>query len=176
MTHSTVEKPGIKQKLARENRDLVTYFLYLASFFLVFRFYTNLILAQHQISYVGYGLCVLKSLALAKVVLMGQSLRLDKSSDRRPLIIQAVYKAALFSVLALVFEVVEHLILGGIHGKAPTEVFEEILDKGWPRLAAMTLIVFVAFLPFFAFRETARALGEGKLQELFFKRRAPMDS
>jgi hypothetical protein len=33
-------------------------------------------------------------------------------------------------------------------------------------------VVFVAFLLFFAFRETERVLGEGKLKHLFIKRGA----
>ena len=47
----------------------------------------------------------------------------------------------------------------------------ELLDKGWPHIAGMVLVVFVAFLPFFAFRETERALGKGKLKDLFVKSR-----
>ena len=176
MNGSTVDKMGTGHKLAREIRKLVAYFLYLSSFFLLLRFYTNLMLAAHQVNYMGYGLCVLKSLALAKIILTGESLRLDKSLGKTPLIVQTFYKAALFSAFALVFEVLEHLILGGIRGKAPAEVFAELLDKGWPHLLAMTMIVFVAFLPFFAFREAARALGNGKLQHLFFKWRAAVES
>jgi hypothetical protein len=175
MNMSAPDKVGIRHKLAREIRELVTYFLYLASFFILLRSYTNLVLAEHHINYVGYGLCVLKSLALAKIILTGESLRLGARLSGTPLIVQTFCKAALFSVFACVFEVLEHLILGAVRGKAPAEVFAELLDKGWPHLVAMTMVVFVAFLPFFAFRETARALGDGKLQELFFKRRPPVE-
>jgi hypothetical protein len=44
------------------------------------------------------------------------------------------------------------------------------LDKGWPHLVATTMVVFVAFLPFFAFRETGRAIGERRLYDLFFRK------
>ena len=37
----------------------------------------------------------------------------------------------------------------------------------WDELLARTLVVLVAFVPFFAFGEIARVLGEGKLSELF---------
>jgi hypothetical protein len=33
-------------------------------------------------------------------------------------------------------------------------------------------VIFVAFVPFFAFRELGRVLGEGKIWALFFRRRA----
>jgi hypothetical protein len=173
MNTTTVEKAGIRHKIAREMRKLAFYFLYLCSFFLAIRLYTNLVLADHNINYVRYGLCVLKSLMLAKIILMGETLRLDKSWDETPLALLTVYKAAIFSALAFVFEILEHLVLGALHGKPPGEVIAEILEKGWPHLIAMTMVVFVAFLPFFAFRELGRAIGEGKLQHLFLKRRVP---
>ncbi len=175
MTTSTVEKAGVGHKIARELRKLALYFVYLCSFFLAIRFYTNLVLADHQISFVRYGLCVLKSLMLAKIILMGESFRLDRDWNQTPLALTTVFKAAIFSALTLVFEVLEHLILGALHEKPAGEVIAEILDKGWPHLAAMTMVVFVAFLPFFAFRELAHVLGEGKLQELFLKRRVTAD-
>jgi hypothetical protein len=71
----------------------------------------------------------------------------------------------------LAFEAVEHLVLGMIHGKSLGEAFAEILEKGWPHIVATTLVVFVAFLPFFAFRALEDAIGEGKLRSLFLKRR-----
>ncbi len=162
---------GAKQKLAHELRQLVAITLYLAGFFLVFKVYTRLILEEYRINYFAYGLTLLKSLALAKVILTGEALHLGGKSRPRPLAVQTVRDAVIFSAFALAFEVLEHLILGWFHGKGPAEVFTEIAEKGWPHLLAMTIVVFFAFLPFFAFRETSHALGENKLHELFFKPR-----
>jgi hypothetical protein len=160
---------GAKQKLVHELRKLAANFRYLATFFTVFRLYTRLVLEEYQINYFHYGLTLLKSLALAKIILTGEALRLGETSRPRPLIVLTVYYAVVFSAFALAFEILEHLILGWFRGKGPASVLAEILDKGRPHLLAMTLVVFVAFLPFFAFRETARALGEGKLHDLFFR-------
>jgi hypothetical protein len=173
MNGSAEKTMGAKHKLVHELRRLVGNFLYLASFFMVFRLYTNLVLQEYEISYFHYGLTLLKSLALAKIILTGEALGLGKTSRVRPLITLTVYFAVVFSLFALAFELLEHLILGWFHGKSPAAVFAEILEKGWPHLLAMTMVVFVAFLPFFAFRETARALGEGKLQDLFLKGHNP---
>jgi hypothetical protein len=173
MDSSSSHQGRLKEKTLHELRRLTVSFLYLAIFFSVFRLYTRLVLSEYQINYFAYGLTLLKSLALAKIILTGESLRLgEKFLRERPLIVVTVYYALVFSAFALVFEILEHLILGGIKGKYPGEVLGEIAEKGWPHLAAMTMLVFVAFLPFFAFRETARALGEGKLRDLFLKPRA----
>jgi quinol-cytochrome oxidoreductase complex cytochrome b subunit len=169
-THA--EKTSKKQKILHELRQLVAIFLYLALFFMVLRTYTHLILLERQISYVAYGLTLLKALALAKIILTGETIRLGQRFHDKPLIIQTLYATVVFSALALAFEIVEHVILGQVHGKSVSEVTTEILEKGWPHLAGMTLVVFVSFLPFFAFRALERAIGEGKLTDLFFKNRS----
>jgi hypothetical protein len=169
VTSTIAHAGGFKEKTLHELRRLTATFMYLAVFFSVFRLYTRLVLSEYPINYFAYGLTLLKSLALAKIIVTGESLRLGEGRRRRPLIVTTIYFALVFSLFALVFELLEHLILGWIRGKGPTAVFAEIADKGWPHLAAMTLVVFVAFLPFFAFREAARALGEGTLRDLFFK-------
>jgi hypothetical protein len=164
-------KPGWKHKLVHELRQLVGISLYLFLFFGVFRLYTRLILSEYPIDYFRYGLTLLKSVALAKIILTGEAIRLGERRTRHPLIVLTFYYAVVFSAFALVFEVLEHLVLGGVHGTDPMTVLGEIQEHGWPHLLAMTMVVFFAFLPFFAFRETGRALGEGKLHELFFKQR-----
>jgi len=161
---------GLKQKLVHEGRRLMMIFLYFAIFFLVFRTYTRLILSQYEIDYFEDGLTILKALVLAKIVLTAEALRFGERFREHPLIIPTLYSTLVFCAFALVFEVLQHLIVGICRGKSPSEVISEVLDKGWPHLAGMILVVFVAFLPFFAFRETERALGEGRLKELFIKR------
>jgi hypothetical protein len=168
MNSASSEHTTKKQKIIHEIRQLVAIFLYLASFFVVMRTYANLVLLEHQISLVAYGLTILKSLALAKIVLTGETLRLGERFHDRPLIIATIVNTLIFSAFTLTFEIVEHLILGLIHEKSPAEVFGEIAEKGWPHLVGLTLVVFVAFLPFFAFRAVERRLGEGTLKGLFF--------
>jgi hypothetical protein len=172
MNDSHVAQVGWKQKLVHELRHLLAIFVYLSTFFVGFKLYTRLILAEYRIDYLEYGLTLLKSLALAKVILTGEALRLGERYRDRPLILPTFYKTVVFSAFALGFEVLEHIVLGLVRGKDLVEVLTELLDKGWAYIAAMMVVVFVAFLPFFAFREAERALGENKLRDLFLKRRA----
>jgi hypothetical protein len=171
MGDAPVEKVGKKQTLAHELRELFAIFLYLGAFFMLLRTYTHLVFLDRQIAYVAYALTLLKALAMAKIILTGETLRLTRRFDNRPLIWPTLYNTIVFSAFALAFEVVEHLVLGMVHGKSLGEAFAEILDKRWPHIVAATLVVFVAFLPFFAFRALEDAIGEGKLKDLFFKAR-----
>src|SRR6266496_942349 len=134
---------GVKQKIIHELRRLVAIFLYLAVFFVVFRLYTRLVLSEFQINYVEYGLTILKALVLAKIILTAETLRLGERFRERPLIVPTLYATVVFCAFAIVFEVVEHIIVGLIHGKGPSEVFAELLEKGWPHLAGMALVVFI---------------------------------
>lgn len=169
MKGSDTKPTGAKQKLVHELRQLVVISLYLFVFFAVFRLYTRLVLEEYQINYFQYGLTLLKSLALAKIILTGEALRLGETSRPRPLLVLTLYYAVVFSAFAFAFEILEHIVLGWFRGKGPGAVLTEILDRGWPHLVAMAVVVFVAFLPFFAFRETGRALGKGKLRDLFLR-------
>src|SRR5262249_60213491 len=105
-------KPGKKQKIVHELQSLLWNFLYLALFFLVLRTYTHLILLERQISYVAYGLTLIKALALAKIILTGETLRLGERFHDKPLIVPTLYATLIFSALTLAFEVIEHVVLG----------------------------------------------------------------
>jgi hypothetical protein len=171
MSGTTSNLSSLKQKLAHELRQLLLIAAYLAVFFLVFRLYTHLILAEYGVSYFEYGLTIVKALALAKVILTAEALHLGERFRERPLIIPTIYNTVVFALFALVFEILEHIIMGEFDGKSISGVLTGMVNDGWPHLAGMTLVVCVAFLPFFAFRETERVLGEAKLRDLFLKPR-----
>jgi hypothetical protein len=59
--------------------------------------------------------------------------------------------------MVLHFGILEHFILGWIEGKHLATVWTELLDKGWAHTFAQMVVGFIAFLPFFAFRETVTA-------------------
>jgi hypothetical protein len=50
--------------------------------------------------------------------------------------------------------------------------FAELRGLGIGEVVARSLVMFFAFLPFFALRETARAVGERRLDDLFLRSRA----
>jgi hypothetical protein len=175
--NDTTTKPAIlKERLAHELRQFLVIGLYLTVFFGVFKWYTRLLLAEYHVAYLAYGYTFLKALALAKIILTGESLRLGERYRQSPLIVPMVFKALVFSVFVCVFEVLEHLLIGSLRGQGLAEIVAEILDRGWSHILAVALVVFVAFLPFFAFRELERVLGDGKLHALFFKWESPGSS
>jgi len=59
---------------------------YLALVFAAFTQYRRFVLAAHDITYTNYWVAVIEALILAKVVMIGDALRLGRSLDQRPLI------------------------------------------------------------------------------------------
>jgi hypothetical protein len=152
------------QKVARELKEMLALFLYLALFFSTFLTYRRLIMHDLGVSYFHYGLALLKALVLAKVILLGQLTRLSKRMDKRPLIVPTFYKVIVFALFTMAFEILEHAIGSLLHGKPMMDAVAEILSVGRDELLARMLVLLVAFLPLFAFREIGRILGEGGLR------------
>jgi hypothetical protein len=176
MNDANKKKPGWKKKLVHEAIEYWINFIYLAVFFGMFTWYRRLILAEYQISYFNYGAGLVEAAVLAKVIMIGDIMRLGRRLEEKSLIFQTVYKAVVFSVWVGVFAVLEHTISGFLHGKGLAAGFHELMSKGKDELLARCLVTFFAFVPFFAFKELGQVLGEGKIRALFFRRRAPAES
>jgi len=146
-------------------------FIYLAAFFCAFTWYRKLTLAEYQISSYHFGAGVIEALILAKVVLIGNALHLGKGFGNKPLIWPTLYKALVFVLFTGVFFVIEHTIVGIIHGQGWAEGVQHILIKGRDELLARCLVMFFSFIPFFAFQELSEASGEGKISAMFFRGR-----
>lgn len=173
MTDEVEGKGGWKQQFRREIIEYWINFVYLAVFFGVFTWYRRLILAQYGISYLHYGIAFIEALILAKVIIVGDALKLGRRFSNRPLIYSTLHKAVVFTIWVGFFNLIERTIGGLFEGKSLEHGLHEISAEGWDTLLARCLVTFVAFIPFFAFRELGRVLGEGKLIVLFFRSTGP---
>jgi hypothetical protein len=167
---------GWKRKIRHE---LIRYWLivlYLAFFFGGFANYRRLILAQYDISYQDYGISVIEGLVLAKVIVVAEKLGLGRGFEGKRLIVPTLYKGFLFSVCAGLFNVIESMIRSFISGKGPAGAIDDFISQFNYELFAGGLVVFLAFIPFFAIRELNSVLGKGTLFKLFFQRRSIMET
>jgi hypothetical protein len=158
--------------------ELVEYGLnvvYLALVFAAFANYRRLVLAAHDIVETNYWVAVINALILGKVVMIAGLFRLGRRLEPKPLIYPTLYKAIVFSVFVYAFAVLEHVIKGLFAGEGLTGGFVELAEKGPHELLASGLVVFVALIPFFAFKELARVLGRARVGALFFRQRAGGD-
>ncbi len=150
--------------------------LYLALFFGFFITYRRLILAHYSISYESYGFALLKAFVLAKVILVAERLRVGRGFERRPLIIPTLYKAVIFTICVVFFNAIESIIGSFSHGKDLAGAFGELMTRYNYEWLSAALVVFFAFVPFFALRELRQLLGKGVVFRLFFMSRSAMEN
>jgi hypothetical protein len=170
------KKECLKKRIVREVTEYSINFVYLACFFGVFTMYRRLILAEYEITYLNYGFSVLEALVLAKIIMIGDIIGLGRGLEDKPLIFPTLYKTLVFIVWVACLSVLEHMTEGILHGKGVGGAFHDFLRMGTDELLARCMVTFFAFIPFFAFRELGRVLGEGKMHRLFFRRRIAPES
>ena len=154
------------QRLREEVERYLVTALFLGAFFASITTYRRLVLAEYHIGTFEYGWAVVKALVLAKVILVGEALHLGERPREAPLLLTVLWKTLVFSLFVGVFVVVEHLLAAAIHHRPVGAEFQLSGPQGYELLARLQLEA-VAFVPFFAFRELGRVLGESELTDLF---------
>lgn len=170
-----MQNGGWKQKISHEIIEYAANVVYLALVFAALTQYRRLVLAAHDVIYTNYWVAVIQALILGKVIMIGGLFQLGRSLEQKPLIFPTLYKAAAFSLLVIAFNLAEHIIKGlwqerDLAGGIANGIAE--FSAGWPHeLLAGALAIFVALIPFFAFKELGRVLGKDKIVALFFRKR-----
>jgi len=161
-----------KEKIFHEVTEYWFNVIYLALVFAAFTEYRRLVLAAHDIAYTNYWVALIEALVLAKVIMIGGVMRLGRGLEDKPLIYPTLYKTAVFTVFVGVFKVIEHVIKGLWNKEGLTGGLVQISQMGLEVVLANSLVLLVAFVPFFAVKELGRVLGEEKIRALFFCSRA----
>jgi hypothetical protein len=165
-------KGSLKQKLLHEMKVFWVYVVYLTLVFGSFIWYRRLILADVGVTYTDYGVALIQAFIFAKVIMIGDAIHIGRGFENKPLIFPTLLKTAAFTLFVGLFVFIEHAIKGLIKGKGAMEGVMAFLGKGSYEVLAGSLVIFVAFIPFFALREVSRVLGgEGKVLALLFKSR-----
>jgi hypothetical protein len=162
---------SLKERALEEIRVYGVITLYLWLFLASFTAYRRLILAETGVVYLHYGIALVEALVIAKVVLLGRIFGFSRRFEDRRLIVPVIYKSAVFALLVIVFSVVEHLVVGWVHGKGALAGLRELTSIGADEIGARILMLTVAFVPLFAFYELGRVLGMRRLADLFFSPR-----
>ena len=162
----------LKAKAIEEFRMFWVIAIYLAVMLVAFAWYRRLVLSESGISYFHAGAAVIEALILAKVVLIGEALGLGRRFEDSRLIISVLFKALVFGVFIAIFGMLEHVIEGLVHRKSWDEIAHRLFSAGRDEILTRTVMAIVTLVPFFAFWETDRVMGDHKLFNLFFRNRA----
>jgi hypothetical protein len=145
--------------------------LYLWVVFALFALYRSVILAENGIAFTPQGFALINALAMAKVILTAQKLRLADQFKDAPLIYPTLVKSAAFTVVLTCFKVLEAFAVSKYRGRSFREGIEEIGDGTLSGFLSLMVILLVLLIPFFGFTELRRVFGQDKLERAFFKSR-----
>jgi hypothetical protein len=162
---------GLKAKLTHEFVEYLINIVWLTLVFASFTIYRRLVLASYDITYTHYWVALVEAVILGKVIMIGGIFRLGRGLESLPLIFPTLYKTAVFTLFCAAFKVVEHGLKGLVTGSGFMGGVDVLLARDTHELAANSLVVFVAFLPFFGVKELGRVLGEKTIRTLFFRPR-----
>lgn len=161
-------KASLKHKLWHETKTMLWLSLYLFAFLAALAGYRAILLGESGPGPWPLVHCVIEAFVLAKVMLIGNALKLGERSFRNRMWLRTLSRAMAFAIFALFFSAIEELVMGMIRGKAAADLWQELVQIGPLLIFARGLVLFIFFIPLFALWEIARALGENKLHALFF--------
>lgn len=145
---------GVTDRVISEARQFLVVFVYVWLLLAVFDLYKSVILSdenivQHQ------GFAILKALAFAKVMFVAEELGLGERFKEKPLIWPMLFKSALFTVLLMIFNLLEKAIVDKFWPRAAGS--GEISMTGLQTILSVGIVMFVALIPFFGIRELGKA-------------------
>ncbi|WP_132256249.1 hypothetical protein [Methylobacterium segetis] len=120
-----------------------------------------------------YALGLINALVFAKIMLIAEAARVGSRSIGRRLesgrlVTVILYRALAFTAVLIAAYVLEAVLEGAWHGRAPGQVLPEI--AGGPLgLVSLAWILLVALLPYFTYRELGRVLGRARLRAILLK-------
>jgi hypothetical protein len=164
----------LKQRVYHGMKDYMVISCYLWVVFGLFVLYRSVLLSDHGFPFAAHGLALLNALALAKVMLIAQELHFGHRFNEAPLIYTTLFKSAAFAFILGCFKILEEVLIGLYRGHS----FNESIRAGGGTLSGILVlmaILAILLIPFFAFTELDRILGEDKLQQLLFAPRHVAD-
>jgi hypothetical protein len=164
MTH---DFSNVKRRAEEELKRFFIMFVYLLVIFTLFQLHEYMILRQHDIAYAHYGFAIIQALVLAKVMLIGEAMKLGHRLSKQRRIVVIAYRSAVFALFFLIFKIFEDAVIALFKGK---DVIESITAPGGstPATIILALIFWVMLLPYFAFVELGRGFGVDSLKHVLF--------
>lgn len=168
-TSDTIEPVSRSDRFKHEMTALFWAFLYLFILFGMLRLYGNILLAKYGVEGIRLGLAALNALVFAKVILIGNWMKIGNFSDDRPLLVSVLAKSIAFSGFFIAFHFVEEAIVGLFHHEALRAIISADSPKFQAAIVA-SIIFGVAMIPYFAVREITRSIGWDRLKTLLLEK------
>jgi len=175
MTATEPKPAGWKAKLKEELTAMSLIALYIYLTLTALRFYRALIEGRDHIDGFELGATLIESLVMAKVIILGDLLKVSQRFRDDPAIVPTLFRSFIFAIFILIFSSLELFVKGLIHGDAASVAFDAVLNKERGIRLAQAGFMFLAFIPLYATWEISRHIGEKRLVDIFFHEREPSE-
>lgn len=165
----TARKRSLKELAIEEVRSFLILFFYLWVLFGLFVLNQAVIEREHGGTIVVQGFALLNALVLAKVMLVIEKLELARWVRGLPGVVVILYEALICTFFFLTFHFIERGVVHMLKGHA-TATEPGLGGGGILGVVIISIILFVSMLPFFAFKNVARAIGTDRMWQILFHR------
>jgi hypothetical protein len=157
---------SIKTFVAERAGHVLFVFGYLWLLLSVYALHNSIVLADWRL--LGHlGPATVKALVFAKIVLIGEHLRVGGWFEGKPLIWPILIKAALFAALLIGFDFLEVAIKEAVWPQA-VRADDGMQLRTVREIMSFSFMTLVALVPFFAIMELTRLIGHDQMRALFF--------
>lgn len=163
-----------KQIACQQLKEFFVIALYLWVVLGLLVMFKSMVLAEHHIPFAYHGFALINALALAKVMLTAKDLHLGEWFDEAPLIYPTLLKSALFAIVLACFKILEEAAVGLYHAKTFQQSISDLGGGTLTAILILSLLLFAMLVPFVGYSELQRVLGDGRLEQIFFKPRSPV--
>lgn len=168
MATETIAKETRGQKAVHELKRLAILTAYLYVTLGAIILFKAAVLHGHGVSFVPWGLAVVKAVLLAKFLMLGGMMRIGRGYTDRPLIWPTLYKSFVFLVFLVVLTIIEEIVVGLFHHQSVAASLGDLFGARLQETLAGYLIMLLLLIPLAAIHVLNEALGEGTLTRMFF--------
>jgi VIT1/CCC1 family predicted Fe2+/Mn2+ transporter len=165
MTKEALDHP----KVDVGNKKVFSIFAYLWVLLTLFSLQSAFIFNESLLTF-QQGFALINALALAKIIVVAQALRLGEREKDAPVLFPALVKSAILSVILILLNIAEETAMGVYHGKTFAEAIPAVGDGSLQSILITAALVYICLIPFFAFAELERPLGSEEVSGLLFGR------
>jgi hypothetical protein len=176
LTTNTSTKAKLHHRAMHELKELaiISAYLYI-TLGAVIMMKTAILHTEGGVEFIPWGIAIVKAVVLGKFVLLGNMVHVGGRDISGPLIWPTLRRAFAFLVLLVVLTIIEEVVVGLFHGRSIAASLGDLFGARLEETLAGYLIMLLVLIPFFAFRVLSEALGEGRLDRMFFTAREPAE-
>ena len=163
-------RPTLKERAVHQLKEFLAMFIYLWVLLALLVINQSSVLAREAHSYQAHFFAFVNALILAKVLLIGEDLHLGNRFRDKPLLYLIFYKCFVFTIFFIAVHILERVIVGAWSGRTIAQSFPSIGGGSLQGILSLGATVFVALIPFFAFREISRVIGPSEFWSVLLSR------